>query len=129
MIIRRYKTLRRFADTLENGFRAGQAEGYEQREGQTSEPAREHERQRSERTESMILNNGEEMDLASGIEQAREAARENYYASCWRLGTDEDPEIWEAYADGRGVAIETTYRQIEEFIAPDQDDLYMGIVR
>jgi hypothetical protein len=73
MIIRRYKTLRHFADTLENGFRAGQAEGYEQREGQTSEPAREHERQRSERTESMILNNGEEMDLASGIGQAREA--------------------------------------------------------
>ncbi len=73
MIIRRYKTLRRFADTLENGFRAGQAEGYEEREGQASEPAREHERQRSERTESMILNNGEEMDLASGIGQAREA--------------------------------------------------------
>ncbi|WP_137694559.1 hypothetical protein [Halorubrum sp. SP9] len=129
MIIRRYKPLRHFADTLENGFRAGQAEGYEEREGQASEPARDHERQRSERTESMILKNGEEMDLASGMEQAGEAARENYYASCWRLGTDEDPEIWETYAGGRGVAIETTYRQIEEFIAPDQEDLYMGIVR
>ena len=87
MIVRRYKPLRHFADTLENGFRAGHAEGYEEREGQASEPAREQEGQRSERTESMILNNGEEMDLASGIEQAREAARENYYASCWRLGT------------------------------------------
>jgi len=27
MIIRRYKPLRHFADTLENGFRAGQVEG------------------------------------------------------------------------------------------------------
>lgn len=39
MTIRRYKPLRHFADTLENGFRAGQAEGYEEREGKASEPA------------------------------------------------------------------------------------------
>lgn len=129
MIIRRYKPLRHFADTLENGFRAGRADGYEEREGQASEPAREHERRRSAQTESMTLNNGEEMDLAGGMEQARGAARENYYANCWRLGTDENPEIWEQYADGRGVAIETTYRQMEQFISPDQEDLYMGIVR
>jgi len=129
MIIRRYKPLRYFDDTLENGFRAGQAQGYEEREGQASVPAREHERRSSERAESMILSNGEEMDLANGIEQAREAARENYYASCWRLGTDENPNIWKQYADGRGIAIETTYRQMEEFLAPDQENLYMGIIR
>jgi len=129
MIIRRYKPLRHFEDTLRNGFRAGQADGYEEREGQASEPAREHERQRSEQTESMKLRNGEEMDLAGGMEQTREAGRENYYANCWRLGTDEDPEIWEQYADGQGVAIETTYRQMEEFLAPNKEDLYMGIVR
>ena len=129
MVIRRYKPLRHFADTIENGFRAGQADGYEEHEGQASEPAREYERQRSEQTESMTLRNGEEMDLAGGMEQAREAARDNYYANCWRLGTDEDPDIWERYADGQGVAIETTFRQMEEFIAPDQEDLYMGIVR
>ncbi|MFY4814882.1 hypothetical protein ACOJIV_19630 [Haloarcula sp. AONF1] len=128
MIIRRYKPLQYFADTLENGFRAGQAEGYEEREGQASEPAREHERQQSEHTESPILKNGKEMDLASGMEQAREAARENYYANCWRLGTDENQDIWEQYADEQGVAIETTYRQMEEFIA-NQENLHMGIVR
>lgn len=129
MIVRRYKPLRYFADTLENGFRAGQADEYEEREGQASAPAREHEQRRSTQTESITLNNGKEMDLATGVEQAREDARANYYANCWRLGTDEDPEIWGQYADGRGVAIETTYSQMEQFVAPEQEDLYMGIVR
>ena len=129
MIIRRYKPLQYFADTLEDGFRAGQADGYEEREGQASKPAREHEQRRSAQTESITLNNGQEIDLAGGMEQARGDARANYYANCWRLGTDEDPEIWEQYADGRGVAIETTYNQMEQFIAPEQDDLYMGIIR
>lgn len=129
MIIRRYKPLRHFASTLEDGFRAGQADGYEKREGQASEPVREHEHQRSAQTKPITLSNGEEMDLAGGFEQAREEARANYYANCWRLGTDEDPEIWEQYADGRGVAIETTYEQIERYVAPDKEDLYMGNVR
>ena len=129
MIIRRYKPLRHFASTLENGFRAGQADEYEEREGQASEPTRDHEREQSQKTESIILDNGEEMDLANGFEQARRDARTNYYANCWRLGTDEDPQIWERYADGRGVAIETTYEQLEQYVAPDNDDLYMGIVR
>lgn len=128
MIIRRYKPLKHFPDTLEDGFRAGQADGYEGREGQASDPAREHERQRSEQTESITLVNGEEMDLAAGIDQAREDSRANYYANCWRIGTDETSNIWEKYADGRGVAIETTYRQMEQYIAPDED-LYMGIIR
>lgn len=129
MVIRRYKPLRYFADTLNDGFRAGQADGYEEREGQASVPAREHERRHSAQTESITLNNGEEMDLAAGVEQARGDARANYYANCWRLGTDENLEIWEQYADGRGVAIETTYDQMERFVAPEQEDLYMGIVR
>lgn len=129
MVIRRYKPLRHFASTLEDGFRAGQADGYEEREGQASEPAREQERQHSEQTESIILNNGEEMDLAGGVEQVRGDARANYYANCWRLGTDENPEIWEQYAGGRGVAIETTYEQIEQYVSPGEEDLYMGIVR
>jgi len=76
-----------------------------------------------------MLNNGEQMDLSGGFEQVRGDARANYYANCWRLGTDETPEIWEQYADGRGVAIETTYEQIERQIAPGEEDLYMGIVR
>jgi hypothetical protein len=129
MVIRRYKPLEYFADTLENGFRAGQADGYEAREGQVSQPARARERHQSNQTESLMLNNGEEMDLAEGVEQAREEARQNYYANCWRLGTDEDSEIWDQYADLRdGVAIETTFGQLEQHVAPD-DDLYMGIVR
>ncbi|WP_232703511.1 hypothetical protein [Halobacterium wangiae] len=69
------------------------------------------------------------MDLASGFEQARRDARANYYANCWRIGTDEDSEIWEGYADGRGVAIETTYEQIEQYVAPNEEDVHMGIVR
>lgn len=93
MVLRRYKPLRYFSDTLENGFRAGQAEGYEAREGQVSERAREAERQQSEQSESIVLNNGEEMDLAKGMDDSRQEARYNYYANCWRLGTDEDREI------------------------------------
>lgn len=130
MVLRRYKPLRYFSDTLEKGFRAGQAAGYEAREGQVSERARETERQQSEQAESIVLNNGEEMDLAKGMEDVRQEARHNYYASCWRLGTDEDREIWNQYADlVEGVAIETTYHQLEEHLAPDEDDLLMGIVR
>ena len=120
MIIRRYKPLGYFAATLEDGFRAGQADEYEKREGQASEAAREYERQHSEQTGSITLINGEEMDLAGGFEQARGDSRTNYYANCWRLGTDEDPEIWERYANGRGVAIETTYEQLERCIAANQ---------
>lgn len=93
MVVRRYKPLEYFSDTLENGFRAGQADGYEERESQVSQPARARERQQSNRTESLTLSNGEEMDLAGGFEQAREEARQNYYANCWRLGTDEDSDI------------------------------------
>lgn len=130
MVLRRYKPLRYFSDTLENGFRAGQAAGYEAREGQVSERAREAERQQSEQSESMVLNNGEEMDLAKGMDDSRQEARYNYYANCWRLGTDEDREIWDQYADiGEGVAIETTFRQLEDHLAPDEDDISMGIVR
>lgn len=129
MVVRRYKPLRYFESMLEEGFRAGQADEYEELEGQASEPAREHERLRSAQTETITLNNGEEMDLAGGFEQVRGDARANYYANCWRLGTDEDREIWEQYADGRGVAIETTYEQIERYVAPDEEDLYMGSVR
>ena len=128
MIIRRYKPLCHFDDTLRNGLRPGQAEEYEKREGQVSKPAREHERQRATQTESIKLINGEEMDLAGGLDQARGDARENYYASCWRLGTDEDPGIWERYANGRGVAIETTYNQLEQYVAPEEN-LRMGIIR
>ncbi len=126
MIIRRYKPLRYFASTLENGFRAGQAAEYEEREGQASNPARDRERQRSAQTEQ-ILDNGEEMDLATGYEQMRGDARSHYYANCWRLGTNEDPEIWDQYADGLGVAIETTYEQVERHV--EEEGLYMGIVR
>ena len=126
MIIRRYKPLRYFESMLENGFRAGQAKGYEEREGQASQPAREREQRQSEESLSVELNNGEEMNYAAGMENARQSARYNYYANCWRLGTDEDPEIWNEYADGRGVAIETTYRQIEGRVALNEDDPYMG---
>lgn len=68
MVVRRYMPLRYFASMLEEGFRAGQADEYEEREGQASEPAREHERLRSAQTETITLNNGEEMDLAGGFE-------------------------------------------------------------
>lgn len=130
MVIRRYKPLKYFADTLENGFRAGQAAGYEEREGQASQPAREREHQRSETSLSKTLDSGEDIDYASGTENARQSARHNYYANCWRLGTDENHGIWEDYADlCEGVAIETTYEQIEQYVAPEEDDLYMGLVR
>ena len=130
MVLRRYKPLEYFSDTLENGFRAGQAAEYEAREGQVSEQAREAEREQSERTEPMVLNNGEEMDLAKGMDDARQEARYNYYANCWRLGTDEDRDIWDQYADlVEGVAIETTFRQLEVHLAPDKTDISMGIVR
>jgi hypothetical protein len=129
MVIRRYKPVEYFSDTLQDGYRAKQAGRYDDIfEGRaTARTRRAEEEQASD--ESVTLANGEEMDLAEGMRQWREANGYYYYPNCWRLGTDESETIWDEYADlEHGVAIETTVGKLKQHLAPSER-ISMGFIR
>jgi len=129
MVIRRYKPIEYFSDTLQQGYRAKQAGKYDDIfEGRaTPQTRRAEEEQASD--ESRTLANGEEMDLVGGMSQWRHANGYHYYPNCWRLGTDESERIWDEYADLKeGVAIETTVGKLKQHLAPSEN-IRMGFIR
>lgn len=129
MVIRRYKPLEYFSDTLQQGYRAKQAGRYDDIfEGRaTAQTRRAEDEQASD--ESRTLANGEEMNLTKGMRQWREANGYYYYPNCWRLGTGESETIWNEYADLQdGVAIETTVGKLKQHLAPSER-IRMGFIR
>ena len=66
-------------------------------------------------------NNGDkgvsDEEWIKGLKEYHENARKQHFANCWRLGTDEEEEIWKEYTRDdnmiQGCAIETT---VGEFI-------------
>jgi hypothetical protein len=132
MVLRRYKRLKHFEDILDDGFRAAKADTYEKLEGRASPPTREYEQRNSNLKGNITLQNGSEPDFAESMYETRKAARHYYLLNCWRMGTEEEHEIWKRYAaidqEGtEGVAVETTVGKLLQHLQPD-DDLHMGVV-
>ncbi|WP_336365120.1 hypothetical protein [Halalkalicoccus salilacus] len=110
----------------------GPAAGYEDmdpHEGQVSDPVRAQEQ--ATPVESMKLVGGQEIDIHAGLEGTRQTSKQQYFLSCWRLGTDEEEGHWEKFAPGpRDVAIESTVGQLRWGLFPKNNrPLSVGKVR
>jgi hypothetical protein len=132
MVIRRYTGFEWFKKTLEEGeLYFGPAASYagdDPDEGQVTEETRSREQAQSAEDQP-TLQGGSEMNIAAGMERFRQNTQSQYFLSCWRLGTDENPDHWEKFGTGDlGVAIETTVGQLWRHLNSDRE-VHMGIVR
>src|ERR1039458_4329892 len=55
---------------------------------------------------------------------------EMYYLSCWNLYKPEhEMQMWQGYTDnGVGVAVKTTFGQLQTAVSQFPDDMHMGVV-
>lgn len=55
--------------------------------------------------------------------------RERICVNCWHENTDESAAMWKTYADSEGVAIQTTFKLLEESLAAYEPAVYVGTVK
>lgn len=124
MVVRRCMGFKYFKKTVTDGeLYFGPAAGYadmDPHEGQVSDPVRAQEQVTP--GEPMELVGGHTADIHAGLERMRQTSQQQYFLSCWRLGTDEEEGHWEKFAPGpRGVAIESTVGQLRWELFPKND--------
>lgn len=127
MIIRRYRSLdgeRDLSTYFEEGLFCNQLSEYDDNnEGLIEDAATKgglrgglaaSSRFRRQRSDDDIEQATDE-EYLEGLKQYHQDIREQFFTNCWRLGTDEDDEIWEKYTRDpeqiQGCAVETTVGQ------------------
>ena len=128
MIIRRYRSLsgkRDLSTYFEEGLFCKQLSEFDdQDEGLVEDAAKKGglrgvlaavsgtKRRRSDEN----IDQATDAEYLEGLKQYHRDVREQHFANCWRLGTDENDEIWEVYTRDpdriQGCAVETTVGQL-----------------
>lgn len=69
-----------------------------------------------------------DQEIEVGLSEFHETVRHKYFANCWRLGTDEDDDIWHNYTQHEdveeedGFAFETTVGQFIQALPAEPED-------
>jgi hypothetical protein len=123
----RYVDLARFVEMLESGalFFARADKLGDRFEGSTTRPTKQAIRDHAKAqgwADEWVESTLEMLKRSNGL------APRTHFVSCWHESEYESEAMWKLYADGRGVAVQSSFSRLSEALADAKPLIYIGVV-